>query len=602
MEVTKKRKIKSGKWYKHFVPEPIGGTVVIKTKAGVRDTVNFIPRLIGDTLDDTRLLAAKLKGPTLRKTCRKIFDFVFDHIRYRKDRAGFEEVRRPARTLWDQVGDCDCMATLIGSILSNLKITYSLRVTKYMGRSFYQHIYIIVPDKKGSYITIDPVVDWFDFEEPFTGKMDIPMDLHYLNGPEVDTFPAPIDDEFDSEFAAIDNVDIEDLFDAEDLEGLGLFKRRRRRGGARPPKKKKKKGVFGKIMHAVNKFNPATMLLRTGILAAAKLGVPGKMWSKLLFALLSDQEARRRGVDMKNFARVKKTFDRVKKIFFGAGGKPNNLIKAMVNGKANKKHRVITSHPALKGISLGEIADDFNENSSLLEILGPELYNDEIVKPQIQSGGINGPLGAVATGAALAAAMTALGAIAAAVAKIGPLLKAKKGAPAGSGSGTDAAIDEDDSFFPPEGGGSFKTGGDASGGGGGDMNTSTTDTTTTDTDTDTDEDTDKDKDDDKKKGFFQKKNMPFIIAGGVGVAALGIWGISKLMKPKAVNGLNGTEENKGDDLAGKPKRKSKPKKKKAPVSGVPKSRRRKSSGGTPRRFPVNGGPKKSRKKKAVNLN
>ena len=99
MEVTKKRRTKSGSWYKKFVPEPIGGTVVIKTGAGVRDTVNFIPRLIGDTLEDTRLLALKLKGSTLRKTCRKVFNFVFDHIRYRKDRAGVEEVPTGPNTL-----------------------------------------------------------------------------------------------------------------------------------------------------------------------------------------------------------------------------------------------------------------------------------------------------------------------------------------------------------------------------------------------------------------------------------------------------------------------------------------------------------------------
>lgn len=600
MEVTKKRRIKSGSWYKKFVPEPIGGTVVIKTSAGVRDTVNFIPCLIGDTLEDTRLLALKFKGSTLRKTCRKVFNFVFDHIRYRKDRAGVEEVRRPARTLWDQVGDCDCMATLIGSILTNLKIAYSLRVTKYMGRSFFQHIYVIVPDKKGSHITIDPVVDWFDYEEPFTGKMDIPMDLHYLNGPEVDSFPVPADDEFDVAIANIDSVDIEDLFDAEDLEGLGLFRRKRRRsGGARPPKKKKKKKKRSgprvkrcKAAHAINKFNPATILLRTGVLAAAKLGVPKKMWGKLLYGLLTEAEARRKGLNMENWAKVKKTLDRVKHIFTCAGGKPQNLVKALVKGKVNRKMQVIRPGQAVAG--LGEFETDFNENSSLLEILGPELYNEEIVKPQIQSGGMNGPLGEVATGAALAAAMTALGAIAAAVAKIGPLLKKKQGGGVEPvDSKTPSMIDPDaslptrgdDTLFPPDGG-SNKT--DS-----GSFDTDSTGTDSTDTSNDSGED---DKDEKKDKGLFQKKNMPYIIVGGVGVLALGIWGATKLLKPKKpVNGLDGTGGEQDSDLAGKPRRR-KPKtgKKKRPNSSAPR-RRRKSSA-------VSGKPKKSSKKTAVNLN
>ena len=67
-----------------------------------------------------------------------------------------EQVRRPLRTLYDQKGDCDCFATLIGSILENLGIKYKFRVAAY--QRGWQHDYVIVPYENG-YYTVDPVLD-----------------------------------------------------------------------------------------------------------------------------------------------------------------------------------------------------------------------------------------------------------------------------------------------------------------------------------------------------------------------------------------------------------------------------------------------------------
>lgn len=551
MEVTSKRKIKSGKWYRGFVREPEWGTRTIKTGAQVSDTVAFIQKVIRTTTDHTRDLAPRLRGRNLRETCRKVWEYVFDHIEYEKDAPGIEQVRSPARTLHEQKGDCDCMATLIGSILSNLNTPFRLRVTKYRGRSYYQHIYVVVPEKSGGYITIDPVVEWFDYEEPFTAKKDIPMDLQYLNGPGGYNTPADYDDGTQT---TPPNIDAEDLFgDAEEMEGLGLFRRKKNR----PKKKKKKKGGLVKVLHAVNKFNPATVALRAGILAAAKLGKPGKMWEKLLWALVPDNEARSRGANMVNHAKIKGVFERVKKIFRGAGGKPENLEKALVRGKVNQKLRIVQRHRALAGVPVGEIATNFDENSSLLEILGPEIYNQEIVKPQVQMSGFAPALGAVATGGALAIAMTALGAIAAVVAKIGEVKQAagnilkKKDMPDPQHTPmqpmTPELIDPSsglpvrvpDSAFAPAS--DEATTIETSSG-----KTASPDSTTTDT---TSTDNGEDKDDDKpKKGFFRKENIPLIAVGGVGLTALGIWGATKIFskkkEEKPVNGLGGTPRKK----------------------------------------------------------
>jgi hypothetical protein len=76
-----------------------------------------------------------------------------------------EQVRRPLRCLYDKKGDCDCYATLIGSMLENLNIPYKFRIAAYNGNENYQHVYVIVPNGTG-YYTCDPVVDRFNYEKP----------------------------------------------------------------------------------------------------------------------------------------------------------------------------------------------------------------------------------------------------------------------------------------------------------------------------------------------------------------------------------------------------------------------------------------------------
>jgi len=94
----------------------------------------------------------------------------------------------------------------ISSILSNLKIKHKLRITKY-SQDHFQHIYPIVPTTGGNYITVDCVVDRFNYEEPYTEKQDTKMELEYLNG-----------------VPSTNSVDVQDLMGWEELEGGDLGK------------------------------------------------------------------------------------------------------------------------------------------------------------------------------------------------------------------------------------------------------------------------------------------------------------------------------------------------------------------------------------------
>src|SRR5665213_1531043 len=181
MEALTHRKVKDGSAYEKFFPSANLKDETVKKGASVTDTVKFIPKVVRKTLSQTEGIAKMLRGNTQGETCKNIWDFVYSHIKYNKDEEGKEQIRSPARTWHDRNRgvDCDCYTVFISSILTNLKIPHSLRIAKYR-KDYFQHIYPIVHKPNGKYITIDCVVDYFNYEEPFTEKKDTKMDLQYL--------------------------------------------------------------------------------------------------------------------------------------------------------------------------------------------------------------------------------------------------------------------------------------------------------------------------------------------------------------------------------------------------------------------------------------
>ena len=179
MKALRKRHIRPGYQFDKIIPRSIEQDSVIRSegKARLHHTINLIKQLVPETKSDTKLLASHLKGSDLKSTCKNIWDFVYNHIQYERDKTGVEQVRRPSRAWADRKKgvDCDCYSVFISSILTNLGIPHKLRITKYGGKQHFQHIYPIVPHGS-SHITMDCVTDQFDHEVPFSGFRDFDMD------------------------------------------------------------------------------------------------------------------------------------------------------------------------------------------------------------------------------------------------------------------------------------------------------------------------------------------------------------------------------------------------------------------------------------------
>lgn len=442
MKSNGKRRIRSGEEFDHLIPKATGKDHRIKGYADVEDTLKLIRKTVPKTLWQTEAIAEVLRGKNLKDTCANIWHFVYNHIQYKRDKDGVEQIRSPRRTWRDRFSgvDCDCYTEFISSILSNLGIPHVLRITKYPQKPpdipRWQHIYPVVPvtgrldgtlSGRGDYIVMDCVKDDFDDEQPYLEHKDYDMRLDYLDGIEGEETSY---EESENPLAILlrdsrepENVDIADIESVYDTEEMGnIFKKvgKAVKKVADVHKKivkktidinksiikktvvaptKKVLEVAKKGVHFINRFtNPGTILLRNGFLLAMKVNL-FNIGGRLRYAYLSDEEARKRDMNPDALAKIRKIKDKAEKIYYDAGGMKSNFKKAVLKGRGNKRHNPVP----LNGLG------GFDE----------DIYADEQEYAVLYGldGDLNG-LGEIAAGASIAAAMAAVGAVASALKQV----------------------------------------------------------------------------------------------------------------------------------------------------------------------------------------
>ncbi|WP_291861581.1 hypothetical protein [Marinilabilia sp.] len=185
--VSGPRNTKDGRQFNHLIKKAAGTEKFIKN-GNVLETVENCINIVADHYREVEELAKTLKSGSLtepvevKNTCRNIFNFAYTYLQYQKDEDGTEQLRTPARSWQDgqirfkQQGnsnagiDCDDYSIFCGSLLKCLGIPFRFRITKYDGKSYFQHIYVFVPAKGDSEdeIIIDPVLSKFDYQKPYS--------------------------------------------------------------------------------------------------------------------------------------------------------------------------------------------------------------------------------------------------------------------------------------------------------------------------------------------------------------------------------------------------------------------------------------------------
>ncbi|MBL7933152.1 MAG: hypothetical protein JNL60_14695, partial [Bacteroidia bacterium] len=370
-EAQNKVKLRSLEPYRHLFAKPTGIDKTISSNANVSHTVRFIPQVVKSCgWQVEKFVEQELKGLSLYDACKKLWEFVRYHIEWVRDKQFKEQVRSPRRLIWDGKGDCDCGTTFVNTcmyVYGARNIT--CRITAYDGADNFSHIYSVIPNPKGGEIIIDFCVHKFNYEKPYSKKEDYNMELQFLDG-----IPQSSDNK---------PASYQDLFSGSDLGELGRLLKRKASGGggAAPAKKgifkrspekkaaaKEKRKAIGKkvlkVVNKINKINPATVLLRAGILASMKLNV-GKVAEKIKWGYATREYAQSKGMDMSKYDRVKSVLERTEQIFFAAGGKAENLKKAILTGHGNRNREV-------SGF------DGFSDGTPLPQLLGA-IYQDEFV-------------------------------------------------------------------------------------------------------------------------------------------------------------------------------------------------------------------------------
>ena len=156
------RAIRGGDLFEEVIPAPNWQTKIVKRDASVDETVAEMLKVIKQSAWQTKALSKRLQGKDLYTTCGNIWKFLFSHIKYKEDDEGKEQLREPSLSWYLRTIrgiDCDDFSIFAGTILYNLNIPFYLRIAKYGTKTYFQHVYVIVPLLNKKYITIDTVLD-----------------------------------------------------------------------------------------------------------------------------------------------------------------------------------------------------------------------------------------------------------------------------------------------------------------------------------------------------------------------------------------------------------------------------------------------------------
>ena len=221
------RAVLDGNEFRGLIPAPELTESIVRRNATVEETVSEMKRLIKKCAWQTKTLSERLKGSTIYDTCQNIWNFLFEHIKYKEDDEGKEQLRTPALS-WElrkkRGIDCDDFSIFCSTILFNLGIPHYLRIARYAGKDYFQHVYVVVPQSKDNYIVIDAVLDKYDAEkEPIQTKDFLVMDNSKLNGIDISVL-GNIEEDVYNELSGILNGDdfsgLEGLDDLSEEEGL----------------------------------------------------------------------------------------------------------------------------------------------------------------------------------------------------------------------------------------------------------------------------------------------------------------------------------------------------------------------------------------------
>ena len=127
-------------------------------------------------------ISSFFKGSNSKQTGKKIFDFLKSNVKYVIEPGDKQTVKSPAAILAQGFGDCKHYAGFSGGILQHLGIPFAYRFASYrMLDKQPQHVFVVI-NPGGNEIWLDPVLNEYNYQKPYTYAKDKKMALYTISG------------------------------------------------------------------------------------------------------------------------------------------------------------------------------------------------------------------------------------------------------------------------------------------------------------------------------------------------------------------------------------------------------------------------------------
>lgn len=165
------REIKSGNEFNSLMPIPVGVEKEIRKNGTAYDTIDDMAKIVATKNHQTKKLAEVLKGSSKEQSVRNVYSFLYNHIQYKQDAEGVEQLREPAVSWKDRKSgiDCDCFSIFASCLLTNLEIDHYIEMCAISPDPWFKHVYVIVPKKsiadtssRENYWVVDACLHKFD--------------------------------------------------------------------------------------------------------------------------------------------------------------------------------------------------------------------------------------------------------------------------------------------------------------------------------------------------------------------------------------------------------------------------------------------------------
>lgn len=127
-------------------------------------------------------ISSFFKGSNPKQTGKKIFDFLKSNVKYVIEPGDKQTVKSPAAILAQGYGDCKHYAGFSGGILQHLEIPFAYRFASYrMLDKQPQHVFVVI-NPGDNEIWLDPVLNEYNYQKPYTYAKDKKMALYTISG------------------------------------------------------------------------------------------------------------------------------------------------------------------------------------------------------------------------------------------------------------------------------------------------------------------------------------------------------------------------------------------------------------------------------------